>query len=626
MYNFLTRSKRFFQTAVCVCGFTVLHGCAMPADSDTQQIRRDLAQKFMLDFRYFCEEAQSRCREPMTVLPPQLSELVSESGLGGVILFSENLAYPQQIAKLTQDLQKAAQQAENPQPLLIGIDQEGGRVFRTPRVFTTDFAGNMALGATWEKSGTYYASASGKIMAQELKALGVNTNFAPDVDVNANLANPVINIRSFGQSPQRVAELGEAQVIAMQREGVLATVKHFPGHGDTHTDSHLGLPVVNHDRATVDAIDLYPFKAIIEKANPAAVMTAHIQYPQLDSSTLTDKNGNEQIKPATLSRKILTGILRDEWGYDGLIVTDALNMAGIAKFFDQTEAVAATFAAGTDMAVMPLPVHTTEDIAKYNDMLDELVAKVQSGELDRGEITASAERIRRVKKRFALAQWDKPDIAALSENLEDNKRQAQRMADEAITLLKGNPADYQIGAQENVLVLMPAEPVCKALTYHFSLYRAGQTVNCMSLQTLTESALQSGIAQADTVILGSMTPSPSLVELGGMEDMKENTQQILGYAKAQARLPDLLKAINASGKRSVLVYLRMPYDEGRLDKLSDAVLATYNANVYRLSDDEDSPYTGATIDSLSRVLTGMLTPSGSVPVFLDEQDKALRGH
>lgn len=626
MNNFLKRSKRVVQTVICVSGFAVLNGCAMPPDSDTQQIRRDLAQKFMLDFRYFCEGSAKRCREPMTVLPPQLSELVSETGLGGVILFSENLAYPQQIAQLTQDLQKAAQQAENPQPLLIGIDQEGGRVFRTPRVFTTDFAGNMALGATWEKSGTAHATVSGTIMAQELKALGINTNFAPDVDVNANLANPVINIRSFGQSPQRVAELGEAQVSAMQREGVLATVKHFPGHGDTHTDSHLGLPVVDHDRATVDAIDLYPFKEIIEKADPAVVMTAHIQYPQLDSTTLKDKNGNEQIKPATLSRKILTGILREEWGYKGLIVTDALNMAGIAKFFDKTEAVAATFAAGTDMAVMPLPVHTIEDIARYNDMLDELVAKVKSGELDRGEIAASAERIRQVKNRFALAQWSKPDVAALSENLADNKRQAQRMADEAITLLKGEPTDYQISVGENVLMLMPAEPVCKALTYHFSLYRAEQTVNCMSLQTLTESALLQGIAQADTVVLGSMTPSPSLVELGGMEDMKENTQQILGFEQAQAQLPDLLKDIKASGKRSVLVYLRMPYDEDRLDKYSDAVLATYNANVYRLAEDDNSPYTGAIIDSLTRVLNGMLIPSGSVPVFLDEQPVGSNGH
>ncbi|MBU2978176.1 glycoside hydrolase family 3 protein [Alteromonas sp. C1M14] len=593
----------------------------MTPDPETAQIRRDLAQKIMLDFRYFCEQDTERCRTPMTQLPPELSDLITDSGLGGVILFSENLAYPDQITRLTTDLQQAAMSADAGQPLLIGIDQEGGRVFRTPRMFTTDFPGNMAIGATWEKSGTQYATISGKIIARELKALGINTNFAPDVDVNANLANPVINVRAFGQTPSQVAQLGEAQLTAMQNEGVLGTLKHFPGHGDTHTDSHLALPVVDHDRATIDAIDLYPFKKIIAQSSPALVMTAHIQYPQLDSSTLKDKAGRDQIKPATLSKKILTGILRDELGFKGLIVTDAMNMAGIAKFFDQTDAVAATFAAGSDMVVMPLPVHSKADIRRYNTLLDTLVEKVKSGELDRNAIAASAARIRATKQQYHLASWSAPTPALLQGGLVENKQQAQRVADEAITRLKGKRQDYMVSPQDNVLMLMPEAHLCDALTYHFALYRPQQTVNCLSLQQVSETSLQSAMAQADTVVLGSMTPAPSLVELGGMEDMDENAEQILNFEQAQNMLPALLEDAKEAGKQRILVYLRMPYDSARLDKRSDAVLVTYNANVYALSEEEDSPYTGVAIDSLTRVFVGMLEPTGTVPVSLDEREQ-----
>ena len=590
----------------------------MTADSDTQSIRRDIAQKLMPDFRYFCAGNEEKCREPVTVLPQELKDFVAESGVGGVILFSENLSWPGQIASLTGDLQQAATGKSDGEPLFIAVDQEGGRVFRTPRIFTTDFAGNMAIGATIGKHGTRFARESAEIMAQELKLLGINTNFAPNVDVNANLANPVINVRSFGQDPKVVAQAGEAQVKAMQSQGILATLKHFPGHGDTHTDSHLALPVVDHSREMIDAVDLYPFKTIIREASPAMVMTAHIQYPQLDDSKLNDKSGQPQIKPATLSKKILSGILRDELGFKGLIVSDAMNMAGIAKFFDQTDAVAASFSAGTDIVVMPLPVHSDSGIRAFNELLDALTQKVLQGELDRELIAESAARIRKTKADFGLAAHFTPSPEKLAASLADNKRRAQLLADAAIAVVKGKTADFIIPETGNVLVLMPEETVCRAVSYHMSLYRPQQQVTCMSLQQLNRPSLDSAMAQADTVVVGSMTPAPSLVELGGMEDMDVNTKQIMGFDEAQALLPSLLEQVKETGKRSILVYLRMPYDAMQLNSFSDAVLATYNANVYALSDEPDAPYTGGTMDSLVRVLTGMLKPQGGIPVSLDE--------
>eukprot|EP00487_Bulimina_marginata_P008443 TRINITY_DN3098_c0_g1_i1.p1 TRINITY_DN3098_c0_g1~~TRINITY_DN3098_c0_g1_i1.p1 ORF type:complete len:234 (+),score=76.94 TRINITY_DN3098_c0_g1_i1:98-703(+) len=197
----------------------------------------------------------------------------------------------------------------------------------------TGFAGNMAIGASYQQHGTHFATQVNSVIAKELKVLGINNNYAPVVDVNTNVDNPVINTRSFGESASQVSALGASAVTAIQAQGVMATLKHFPGHGDTHVDSHLGLPRVDHDRATIDKVDLAPFVWAIEHANPAMIMTAHIQYPALDNSLFVSKSGEKLMRPATMSRKILTTLLREKMGFEGIIATDALDMAGVTHFF-----------------------------------------------------------------------------------------------------------------------------------------------------------------------------------------------------------------------------------------------------------------------------------------------------
>lgn len=193
--------------------------------------------------------------------------------------------------------------------------------------------GNMSIGATYAKHGSDYASASAKVIAKELRAVGFNVNYAPTLDVNMNPNNPVINVRSFGEDPARVAELGGAQVDAYQHQQVIAALKHFPGHGDTNVDSHTGLPKVMHSKEQVMAQDIAPFRAVIEAGHaPGMIMTAHIQYPALDSSTFVSKQGQTMVKPATMSRAIMTSLLREELGYQGVTITDALDMAGISDF------------------------------------------------------------------------------------------------------------------------------------------------------------------------------------------------------------------------------------------------------------------------------------------------------
>lgn len=280
--------------------------------------------------------------------------LVEEIGVGGVVLFDRNLRAPEQIAELTETLR-----AHAAEPLLIGIDQEGGRVNRLPLPGLT-FSGNMALGALNDLDCT---RAVARAIGEQLAALGVDVDFAPSLDVNNNPRNPIIGVRSFGEEAEHVARHGIASVRGFLEAGILPVVKHFPGHGDTSADSHLELPVQPADRARLDAVELLPFRAAFRAGAPA-VMTTHIRFPALDPDL-----------PATLSRPILTGMLRQELGFDGLVVTDCLEMRGIADHWGPEEAAILALEAGADMLLV---CHTLETQLR---MRDAIVAAVRSGRL-----------------------------------------------------------------------------------------------------------------------------------------------------------------------------------------------------------------------------------------------------
>ncbi len=221
-----------------------------------------IAQKIALDIRFFCADEDKKVStklalSPVTALPTALATMISETALGSVVLFAENFTSTEQVVKLTHDLQQAALTSSLAKPLILSVDQEGGRVVRFNKA--TAFSGNMAIGATYQKHQTKYAEQVNAVIAKELKVLGINNNYAPVVDVNTNSKNPVINTRSFGEEAYKVASLGIAAVNALQSEGVMATLKHFPGHGDTYIDSHIGLPRVEHDLACIEKIGLMPF-------------------------------------------------------------------------------------------------------------------------------------------------------------------------------------------------------------------------------------------------------------------------------------------------------------------------------------------------------------------------------
>jgi beta-N-acetylhexosaminidase len=304
--------------------------------------------------------------------PAAGAALVKRYHLGGVIYFPVNLRTPRQTAELSNGLQKAALK-NGGVPLVISTDEEQGPVSRLP--YVTRFPSNKLLASA--KNPDEDTRMAAKVTGEELKAVGINQDNAPDADVNINPHNPVIGVRSFGADPQKVAHLVGVAIDAYRATGIAVVAKHFPGHGDTATDSHTGLPIINHTKAQWERIDAPPFKAAIEH-HADVIMTAHIVVPGLEKSR----------DPATMSKTVLTGLLRDTLGYQGVIITDSLQMAGATVKFGPEEAAVRAVKAGADMLLMPRNLGRA-----YNAVL----AAVRSGRIPRSRLDEAVTRIIRMK-------------------------------------------------------------------------------------------------------------------------------------------------------------------------------------------------------------------------------------
>ncbi|HYO88498.1 MAG TPA: glycoside hydrolase family 3 protein, partial [Candidatus Limnocylindrales bacterium] len=351
-------------------------------------------------------------------IPPDVLAAVHDGQIGAFCLFGgKNIASPAHLRELSETLMAAAQEGGQPPPL-IGIDQEGGQLMAVTGG-TTELPGNMALGATRSPA---LAREAGRVLARELLAMGANLNFAPCLDVNVNPANPVVGTRSFGDDPALVAELGAALIAGLQGEGVMASVKHFPGHGDTSSDSHYSAPVVSHDRARLDEVELLPFRAAI-RAGAGSVMSAHVIYPALDPNA-----------PATLSRAILTDLLRGELGFDGLVLTDAMDMAAVASE-GALPSVRAALMAGVDLVVL---AHLPDQMA-----LAAAVADLRD--------PVSEARIMRARQ---AAPRSLPSLSLLGSV--EHRAIAQEIADQSITLVRDGgllPLVYSL--DESIVVITP---------------------------------------------------------------------------------------------------------------------------------------------------------------------------
>ncbi len=313
-------------------------------------------------------------------------EAIEKWGVGGIILFARNYRDPRQLAALNAEMQELAAKSEACAgiPLFICTDQEGGAVVRLTGAATV-LPGNMALGATGDAGLAYEA---GRVTAAELSATGVNMDLAPVLDVNNNADNPIIGVRSFGEDPALVARLGVAFARGLQDGGVLATGKHFPGHGDTAVDSHLALPAVMHERRRLEEVELRPFREAVA-AGIGAVMSAHITFPAIDPVAG---------RPATLSPPVLTGLLREKMGFGGLIVTDSMEMKAIADNFGAGPAAVMALEAGADCVLIS---HTPE---VQRRSIEAAIEAVRSGRLSLRRVDESVKRVLAAKERFAGGQ------------------------------------------------------------------------------------------------------------------------------------------------------------------------------------------------------------------------------
>lgn len=307
--------------------------------------------------------------------PPDWVRHRLADGLGSVILFARNIVEPGQVAALT-----AALRAESPD-VIITIDEEAGDVTRIEAHTGSSRPGNLALGSADDEALT---AAVARHLGHDLRALGITLDYAPAADINSNPDNPVIGVRAFGADPDLVARHTAAWITGLQSAGVAACAKHFPGHGDTAVDSHHDVPVIVSDRATLEAIELRPFRAAIA-AGVRAIMTGHLVVPAIDPD-----------RPATLSHAVLTGLLREELGYEGLIVTDAIEMHAVARRYGLAGAAVAALTAGAD-AVCVGGEHADEAVAV--ELRDAIVAAVEDGTLPEERLEAAATRV------AALAAW-----------------------------------------------------------------------------------------------------------------------------------------------------------------------------------------------------------------------------
>lgn len=325
--------------------------------------------------------------EGKTLLPEQ-AQFLRDQHIRAVCLFRKNLGDEQEVRQLTTDLRNAMGPGA-----LIAVDQEGGSTSRIE--FVPQAPSAMCLGAANDEA---LCESVGAAASSALRSLGFNWNFAPTLDVNNNPANPVIAERSFSDDPHTVARLAAAWMRGASREGVACCVKHFPGHGDTAVDSHVDLPYVSKSRAALDALELVPFR-LLKDAAPA-VMTAHIVYPLLD-----------QDYPATLSRRVLGNILRDEWNYDGVVITDSLVMKAIHDRYGHHRAAVLALAAGADM-VMALGSHDDELAA-----LDAIEDAAQSGELPMADLLRARARLDRLALQFPAGAGTYDPIAQAADDM-----------------------------------------------------------------------------------------------------------------------------------------------------------------------------------------------------------------
>lgn len=520
--------------------------------------------------------------------------LIRDRKLGGVIYFRRNAGTAEEVARLSAALRELAAEATKA-PLWIAVDQEGGMVARLDRGVTV-MPGQMALGAARSAK---WARKAARASGAQLARLGINLNFAPSLDVNNNPANPVIGVRSFGERPELAAELGVAAIRGYREAGVVACAKHFPGHGDTVADSHRELPAVPHDRKRLEAVELLPFRLAVA-AGAEAIMTAHVRFPALEPDGL----------PATLSPRILRGLLREEWGFDGVVFTDCLEMKAISGTVGVARGAVMAVKAGADVVL----VSHTPKLQKA--ALDALHDAVVDGEIPEERIDESVRRIVALKTAYATDPAGRGDVMSgreISGLADEAAALAREICRHAVTLVRNEHGALPLRRDLPTIVVWPevrqGTEVDEAVVRELTLGRAlaphlGEVKEWMIGTVPDEAEIRHTLAEIDKALKEIRGRHPS-AESG---DGRACLQVVVGtynasFAPGQAEL--VRRLLDLEGVKVTVAALRDPYDLLAFPDVH-AFVACY----------ENTP---RMMETAAEVLAGKERARGRLPVTLSER-------
>jgi len=487
-----------------------------------------------------------------------IEELIQDEKIGNFILFADNIGDKNEVVELTEGIQKKLQECTGI-PGIISTDQEGGMVTRIHKGITV-FPSNMAFAAANEEKSTFE---EGKIEGEELRKLGINMNIAPVMDVNCNAKNPVIGCRSYGDDPENVSKLGIDLIKGLKEKGVIAVAKHFPGHGDTSIDSHLSLPVVNHDIKRLQEVELLPFKNAIGRGVDA-IMSAHVLFPKVESEKV----------PATLSKKVLTGLLKNKMGFKGLIITDCMEMKAIADFYGSDKAAVKAIIAGADLICIS---HSKEVQKKC---VKAIKAAVLNGEISQERIDESVKKILDIKCKYNIECNLKGNTCS-----KENIAFAEKISSKSITLLRDDknlvPIKGKVvsistkaialtGADDKIKMdnsfCHKLSSACKGIKFEIPMNPDDYLIDNIVKECL----------EADRIVIGIYNASVN---------------------KSQVKLVEEISKINPN---IILVSLRNPYDLLYFKEISTYI------NAYE--------YTDLSIESTIKILKGEIKAEGVSPV------------
>ena len=588
----------------------------------SMSLRDKVTQMLMVDFRRWGTSPGSAT--DFTVMNDEVRQIIEDYHFGSVICFSNNIKTTDDTFALTQQIQAAATR-DGGIALLIAADQEGGSVYRLGS--GTALPGNMALGATYAANGTSYALEAGRIIGSELSVLGINTNLAPVVDINSNANNPVIGLRSYGDDASMVGELASAVIDGMAAYNVIGTAKHFPGHGDTATDSHYGLPTVDKSLEVLMEHELKPYTDLIGRG-VEMIMTAHILYPQLEpDKILSNKTGQPESLPATMSDDILTGLLKGKMGFDGIVVTDAMNMAGIAGKWDPVQACVIAIQAGADLICMPCRLSCLADLTALDAIIEGLIAAVEDGTIPMARIDDAVTRILTVKANHGLLNDDASgrtlEQAQAVVGSAENRAKERELSAAAVTVIKNenDVLPLHITSGSRVLMLVPYDNERAQMLMAWNraveagLIPEGAAVRCIRFSSSsTISSLKADLEWADIYIINS----------------EINSAARMAYKHWLSRIPnEICNYAAANGRTAIISSVDKPYDV-QLYPNADAIVAAYGCKGSSVDPTEaltggatgsEAAY-GPNIIAAVEVILGTYGAQGKLPVGIPVYDAA----